>query len=258
MLSDPKKLRTRRGHGYLVSWHDRLRMRSESQAASVVERILEDADNVAALRRGIGRPDASEDDLREWIISGLAGGGLNLLKTKLRPRVFDEPPRTNLFDLLPPEPVPDTAETLTFAVSDNERNGVEARYAVTSPGESSSGVLAADDRRAVHNLDRSSEVTLELSALQLSLRPLADLDAERTESKRNEGAHSKGERGNAEARPEPGLDPHKGKLVALRVQGGSIERMAGPLRDGVPAQWASSTLTLSELTLSLPDDVASA
>ena len=32
MLSDPRKLRTAQGYGYLVSWRDKMRINSEQQA----------------------------------------------------------------------------------------------------------------------------------------------------------------------------------------------------------------------------------
>lgn len=65
MLSDPKRLRTRGGHGYLVSWKHRLRTQSEPAAAAIVERLLDDPANVAALQAGIGHPDATMDELAE-------------------------------------------------------------------------------------------------------------------------------------------------------------------------------------------------
>lgn len=103
MLSDPKRLRTRSGHGYLVSWKHRLRTHSDDAAAAIVERLLDDPANVAALQAGIGRPQATMNELAQWLVTGLNSGSLNLLKTLVTPPVLDAPPQTDLFDLLPPE-----------------------------------------------------------------------------------------------------------------------------------------------------------
>jgi len=68
VLSDPERLRTPGGHGYLVSWKHRLRTESEPAAAAIVERILDDPANIAALRAGIGRPEATMDELAQWLV----------------------------------------------------------------------------------------------------------------------------------------------------------------------------------------------
>lgn len=60
MLSDPKRLWTPGGHGYLVTWKHRLRTQSEPAAAAIVERLLDSPANIAALRAGMGRPEATK------------------------------------------------------------------------------------------------------------------------------------------------------------------------------------------------------
>ena len=96
VLGDPKRLRTPGSYGYLVSWKHRLRFETDERARALVERLLSDEDNLSALRAGLGRPDASEDEVAEWLITGLAGGSLQLLKTGLTPPVFDSPEVTPL------------------------------------------------------------------------------------------------------------------------------------------------------------------
>jgi len=174
VLSDPKRLRTRGGHGYLVSWKHRLRIHSEPQAAALVERILDDAANVEALRAGIGRPDATMEELAEWLVTGLNSGGLNLLKTRVKAPVFDSPPETDLFDLLPPEEPKAELDSLTFEVVDQSGEGVAARFQVFAPSGDSAGALGAGERRFVGDLEANADVEVELSAIVLPLRPIEE------------------------------------------------------------------------------------
>ncbi len=182
MLSDPKRLRTPGGYGYLISWKHRLRVRTEPQTAAVVERILKDASNVKALRAGIGRPDATLDELAEWLVTGLSSGALNLLKTRVNPPVFDAPPETNLFDLLPPpDPTPDPTQepkqdlqSLTFEVLENGGEGVAVRYQVRAPSGNPAGSLPPGGRGFIGDLEPSAHIEIELSAIQLPLRPDAE------------------------------------------------------------------------------------
>ncbi len=174
MLGDPKRLRTRGGHGYLVSWKHRLRTRSEPQAAAVVERILEDPANVAALRAAIGQAEATMDELSQWLVTGLASGALNLLKTRVNPPVLDRPPETDLFDLLPPEEPKRELESLTFEVVDQHGEGVPVHFGVYAPSGDLSGSLPAGERRFVGELERNADVEVELAAIVLPLRPEKD------------------------------------------------------------------------------------
>jgi len=96
VLGDPKRLRTKGSYGYLVSWKDRFRVNNDAQAVQLAERLLADPHNVNALRTSLGRPEASEEELAEWLVTGLAGGALSLLKTKLEPPVLDTPAVTPL------------------------------------------------------------------------------------------------------------------------------------------------------------------
>lgn len=177
MLGDPKRLCTTGGHGYLVSWKHRLRTESEPAAAAIVERLLDDAANIEALRAGIGRPQATMDELAQWLVTGLASGALNLLKTRVTPPVFDAPPQTNLFDLLPPEEARRELESLTFEVVDQGGEGVTVQYQVHAPSGDSSGSLPAGERRFEGELEPDADVEVELSAIVLPLRPNAEAES---------------------------------------------------------------------------------
>lgn len=170
MLSDPKRLRTPGGHGYLVSWKHRLRTGSEPETAALVERILDNPANVDALRGGIGRPTATMDELAEWLVTGLASGALNLLKTRVSPPVLDRPTETDLFDLLPPEEAKRELESLTFEVVDQQGEGVAVSYQVSAPGGDPSGSLSGGERQFVGDLEQGADVEVELSAVVLPLR----------------------------------------------------------------------------------------
>ncbi len=171
MLSDPKRLRTPRGHGYLVSWKHRLRTNAEPAAAAIVERLLEDESNVESLRSALGRPEASLDDLAEWLITGLASGALNLLKTRVNPPIFDAPPETDLTDLLPPPEPQRDLNSLTFEVIEQGGEGVPVLYQVHAPSGDPSGSLPAGERRFVGDLEDDAYVEVELSAITLPPRP---------------------------------------------------------------------------------------
>lgn len=171
MLSDPKRLRTPGGHGYLVSWKHRLRTESEPAAAAIVERILDDPANIAALRAGIGRPEATMDELSQWLVTGLASGGLNLLTTRVTPPLLDAPPQTDLFDLLPPEEPKRELDSLTFEVVDQGGEGIGVHYQVRAPSGDSSGSLPAGERRFEGELEPDADVEVELSSIILPLRP---------------------------------------------------------------------------------------
>lgn len=100
MLSDPKKLKTRRGHGFLVSWKDKLRVGSEAEALALAKRLLEDDRNVEEFRRALGRPSAPEAELEEWLVTGLFGGGLAAIRTSPRVPLMDPPEVTDLSTLV--------------------------------------------------------------------------------------------------------------------------------------------------------------
>jgi len=100
MIGDPKKLRTRGGHGFLVGRRDRLRSDEAQAAESLADQLLSDPANVNAMRRGLGRPEASIDELREWLNSGLASGSLSLLRTRAAPRQLRSTHSQDLRDLV--------------------------------------------------------------------------------------------------------------------------------------------------------------
>lgn len=179
VLSDPKRLRTRCGHGYLVSWKHRLRTESEPAAAALVEQLLDDPANVEALRAAIGRAEATMDELAQWLVSGLASGALNLLKTRVTPPILDTPPHTDLFDLLPPEEPKRELESLTFEVVDQSGEGIGVHYLVHAPSGESSGSLPAGERRFEGELEPDADVEVEFSSIVLPLRAEVEPEAPR-------------------------------------------------------------------------------
>lgn len=110
MLGDPKKLRTRLGHGYLLSWKDDLSRDGASRPDGLVERLLADPDNVSSLRAHFGRPDMSKEELAEWLRSGLAGGGLALLRTRRSAPQLRAPPVHDIRDVERPDSSSSSAE----------------------------------------------------------------------------------------------------------------------------------------------------
>ena len=103
MLSDPKKLRTSRGYGFLVSWRDRIRNLDETKAAALTQRILDDPRNLGALREALGRPAASREDIAEWLSGALTADTTVALRTGRKPPVFDTPDETDLRDFVGPD-----------------------------------------------------------------------------------------------------------------------------------------------------------
>lgn len=187
MLSDPRRLRTPNGDGYFVSWKHRLRTQSEPAAAAIVERLLADPANVASLRAGIGRPEATMDELAQWLVTGLACGALNLLKTRVTPPVFERPPETNLFDLLPPQEPEGELESLTFEFFDDRDVGFAAHYQVYSPTGDPSGSLPEGERKLLEELEADATVEVDLSSIVLSLLPETE-EAGAQDTKADDGA----------------------------------------------------------------------
>lgn len=176
MLSDPKRLRTARSYGYLVSWKHRLRADSEPAAAALVEELLEDEQNVAALRAALGRPEATLEELAEWLVSGFVAGAFNVLRTGVEPPVLDAPPETNLTDLLPPPEPQRDLDSLTFEVVDQAGEGVPVRFEVHAPSGDPAGSLPAGERRFVGELEHDAYVEVELEAITLPLLPETEVD----------------------------------------------------------------------------------
>ncbi|MEM6296328.1 MAG: OmpA family protein [Myxococcota bacterium] len=174
VLGDPKRLRTAGGHGFLISWKHLLRTQAEADAAEMVKRLLDDPRNVDALREGLGRPEASTEDLAQWLLTGFTAGALQLLQTTAPARIFDRPEETDLIDLLPPEEPKRQLESLTFAVVDQAGQGVTAAYQVYAPSGDTAGSLPAGERRFVGDLEPRSDVEIELSSIVLPLRPKHD------------------------------------------------------------------------------------
>lgn len=101
MLGDPRKLKTRRGYGYLVSWRDSGRGLSREQARALAQRLLDEPGNYEALLAGTGR-QATREELLDWLAEELATGALRCVRTKRAPPVLDEPPVQDLQDLIVP------------------------------------------------------------------------------------------------------------------------------------------------------------
>jgi hypothetical protein len=124
VLSDPKRLKTGRGHGFLVSWKHKLRVESEAAAQDLARRLLSDPDNVEEIRAALGRPEASPEELEGWLATGLAAKSLIALKTRPGVPVFDPPKVTNLADLVPtPAPEGQTEARSWIAFRAVDRKG---------------------------------------------------------------------------------------------------------------------------------------
>jgi len=158
MLSDPKRLRTPGGYGYLVSWKHRFRIDNDAQAAELVERLLADPDNVEALRGSLGRPEASEEELAEWLGTGLAGGALQLLKTKVAPPVFDTPEVTPLRPCRPDRPKPNIERPTWISIEVIREDGArvpDLTMTVTAPdGSIRDAPLDVDSRFRADDIPR--------------------------------------------------------------------------------------------------------
>ncbi len=102
MLTDPKKLRTPGGFGFLVSWRDRFRDLDEARAGELAERLLDESGNLTALQQALGQPDATRDELAEWLRGALAAGSMVALRTRRKPPTLDAPTETDLRDLVDP------------------------------------------------------------------------------------------------------------------------------------------------------------
>ena len=257
VLGDPKKLPTRRGYGYLVSWKDRVRIQTRAQAEGVADQLLDDPEGLAALRHQLGH-DVPAEALRAWLVAGLASDGMVLFFTEPEPRVFDQATVTNLVDLLPAEEV-QQHESLTFEVFERGRKGLEVHYRLSAPGDDASGVLAPSERRSVNRLEKTSRVTVDLSEMQLSLparagatRPNDPDDPER-DRERAEGGQSGDNRQDVEHGNTP-ENVDASTMVSLRLAGGRIDAVeaAMPLGED-PSQFNAESLTFARLVLSLPE-----
>lgn len=257
MLSDPKRLRTRSGHGYLVSWKHRLRTQTDAATAAIVARLLDDPANVASLRAGIGQTEATMDELARWLTTGLSSGALNLLKTRVTPPVLDTPPETDLFDLLPPEEAKRELESLTFEVVDQHEEGIAARYQVYAPTGDPSGSLPAGERKFVGELEADADVEVEFSAIVLPLRPeMGDEDEENAEdpTKSNDPA-ALGPGGTEPEVPLPSGPLGPGALpataVSLSCEEGTVETVEASIAlSGEPTAIEGDRLEFSGLRLS--------
>lgn len=253
MLSDPTRLRTRRSHGYLVSWKHRLRTSAEPSAAATAERLLEDESNVESLRAALGRPEASVDDLAVWLVTGLVSGALKLLKTRVNPPALDAPPETNLTDLLPPPEPNRDLDSLTFEVVDQDGEGVPVQYKVHAPSGDPSGSLPAGERRVVGDLNNDAYVEVELEAIQLPIRP--DDDGTNTTDGIDTRPGTLGPGGTEPESPTPpaplGPDSVGVTSVSLVCGEGSVESVAAAVQLGdEPVTFEGDALEFKDLELS--------
>ncbi|MBV1857518.1 MAG: hypothetical protein KUG77_03835 [Nannocystaceae bacterium] len=155
MLGDPKRLRTPGGYGYLVSWKHRFRLNNDAEAVQLVERVLADPHNVEALRAGLARPEATEEELAAWLITGLAGGGLQLLKTNVLPPLFDAPSVT---PLRPDRPKPNVERPTWISLEVVREDGTptpDLGVLITAPdGSVRDARLDADSRFRADDIPR--------------------------------------------------------------------------------------------------------
>jgi len=173
MLSDPKKLRTRQGHGYLVGRRDRLRVGSEQQARKMARRLMDEPGNEGALRSALGAgAGTSRDEIEEWLATALAAGSMQLLRTKRKPRPLDTPKTTDLVDLLPDgEPFSDHVGThwVSFELVDRSETPLRANFTLTvDGGPVRRGYLPEDGKYRHTGLEDGSASSVALSDFSIT------------------------------------------------------------------------------------------
>lgn len=175
VLGDPTRLRTRRGHGFLCSWKDKLRFQGREDALALVERLLDDPTNVAALREQYGDVDRSE--LEQRVVDQLIGDWSALVRTRPRLRPLTDAGNTEVINGggdRPPSPLgPKQQHALRLRFPAAPEHAVELLCAgkTSTATTNAAGVVVFDvpeDARAVRVriVDREEEFKLDLSKLE--------------------------------------------------------------------------------------------
>lgn len=130
MIGDPCILQTPNSHGYLVGRKHRLDVRSEADARSLASQIIDDPQNVQAIRASVGQ-ETSIEEMIEWLAAGLLGGHLHIFRTKPNAPVLDEPQITDIKTIVidPPAPPPQVQTRFEVQLVDlhgNPLSGVNA------------------------------------------------------------------------------------------------------------------------------------
>lgn len=174
VLGDPKRLRTRRGYGFLCSWKDKFRFQDREDALAMVEQLLDDPENVAALREQYGNVDRS--DLEQRLVDQLVGGWSALVRTRPRFRPLTDVGDTEVINGggdRPPGPRgPKQQHALRLRFPAAPEHAVELLCAgkTSTATTNAAGVVAFDipeDARSVRVrvIDREEEFQLDLSRL---------------------------------------------------------------------------------------------
>lgn len=152
--------------------------------------------------------------------AGLGGQYLALVRTRRKPPVFDAPQVTDLVDLLP-QPDRRDLESLSFGIRDNARRAVAAHYALTGPAPSA-GELADGTRKAVHDLEKRTEVTVTFTAIQLPVLERHSKDIDDRSSGPDGG--TAGDRSSNNGWSDAGQTPAGGPTaVMLKTDSGTVE-----------------------------------
>ena len=173
MLSEPRKLRTKRGYGYLVGRRDRLRVDSEHQAREMARRLMDGPGNEETLRAGYGiGAGTSRDEIEEWLATALAAGSMQPVRTKRKPRPLDTPKITDLVDLITDgEQFSDHVGThwISFELVDRSEKPLRASFTVTvNGGPVRRGYLPEDGKYRHTGLEDGSASSVTLTDFSIS------------------------------------------------------------------------------------------
>jgi hypothetical protein len=174
VLGDPTRLRTLHGYGFLCSWKDKLKFRDQEDALAMVERILDDPANVAALREHYG--DIERSDLEQRLVGQLVGGWSALMRTRRRYRPLTDIDNTEVINggdrPGPPGPGPKEEYALRLRFPAAPEHTIELTCAgkTTTATTNAAGAVVFDipeDARAVRVrvIEREEEFDLDLVRL---------------------------------------------------------------------------------------------
>ncbi len=172
MLGDPTRLRTPHGYGFLCSWKDRLKFRDQEDAVAMVERLLDDPANLAALREQYG--DVERGDLEQRLVAQLIGGWSALVRTRRRFRPLTDAENAEIINggdrPGPPGPKQEYALRLRFPAAPEHTIELTCGGKTTTARTNAVGVVVFDvpqDAREVRIrvVEREEDFALDLARL---------------------------------------------------------------------------------------------